>query len=195
VIPRRHLAAGAGIAVTAGVIALLAGDLPARFLVVADPPLATDAIVVMAGDPYYERTTAAVALLRATGRGTLILTGGDTGPGDSAESLREKAIALGVGPERIRIETTSHSTREAMLATAPILRSIGARSVTLVTSPYHERRASAAARRAWPGVTVRSLPASPSIWTPTRWWSRASGRRVVVSEYVKLAYYLCRGWV
>jgi uncharacterized SAM-binding protein YcdF (DUF218 family) len=192
----RRLAVAAAVATAALLIVLLlAGDRPARFLVVEDPPLATDAVVVMAGDPAYERTTAAVAFLKATGRGTLILTGGDAGPGDSADSLREKAIALGVAPDRIRVETTSHSTREAMVATAPLLRSIGARTVTLVTSPYHARRASAAARRAWPGVTVRSLPASPSTWTAERWWSRPSGRRVVVSEYVKLAYYLCRGWI
>jgi uncharacterized SAM-binding protein YcdF (DUF218 family) len=164
-------------------------------LIVDGPPGPSDAIVVMAGDPDYERTIAAVALMRAEGIATLILTGGEPGPGDSAESLRAKALALGVPEARIRVETVSHSTRQAVLAVAPILAAIGARTVTLVTSPYHERRATAAARRAWPGITVRSRAAAPSVWRPERWWATSSGRRVVVSEYAKLLYYGARGWL
>jgi len=153
------------------------------------------AVVVMAGDPDYERTAAAVALMRRENVATLILTGGEPGPGDSAESLRTRAIALGVPETRIHIESVSHSTREAVLAVAPILQSIGARTATVVTSPYHQRRATAAARRAWPGVVVRARAAAPSAWRPERWWATAGGRRVVVSEYAKLLYYGVRGWL
>jgi uncharacterized SAM-binding protein YcdF (DUF218 family) len=149
----------------------------------------------MAGDPDYERTTAAVALMRAENVATLILTGGEPGPGDSAESLRVRALALGVPEARIRIETTSHNTREAVLAVAPILQSLGARTATVVTSPYHARRATSAARRAWPAIRVRSHPASPSAWTPERWWATTTGRRAVFSEYGKLLYYGARGWL
>jgi uncharacterized SAM-binding protein YcdF (DUF218 family) len=78
---------------------------------------------------------------------------------------------------------------------APILQSIGARTVTVVTSPYHQRRAAAAARHAWPGITVRSRAAAPSAWRPERWWATSSGRRIVVSEYAKLLYYGVRGWL
>jgi uncharacterized SAM-binding protein YcdF (DUF218 family) len=177
------------------VVAFLGRDAPARFLIVNDPPGPCDAIVVMAGDPDYERTTTAVALMRAQNVPTLILTGGEAGPGDSAESLRAKAIELGVPAPRIRIETLSHSTREAVLAVGPILESIGARTVTLVTSPYHQRRATAAARRAWPRVTVRSRAASPSMWSPRRWWAASTSRRVVLTEYAKILYYGVRGWL
>jgi uncharacterized SAM-binding protein YcdF (DUF218 family) len=174
---------------------VLGRDEAAYFLIVDDPPGPSDAIVVMAGDPGYERTTAAVGLMRAEKSAILILTGGEPGPGDSAESLRAKALALGVPAARIRIETTSHNTREAVLAVAPMLQTLGARTATVVTSPYHQRRATAAARRAWPGVRVRSHAASPSAWTPRRWWATSSGRRVVFSEYAKLLYYGVRGWL
>lgn len=190
---RRGWTLGALIAVA--LTALLLSDWPAAFLVLEDPASRVDAIVVMAGDPDYERTRTAAALIRAHGGDLLILTGGQRGPGDSAESLRTKAVELGVAPERIRVETTSHSTREAVIAVAPLLRSANARTVALVTSPYHERRATAAARRAWPGVTVLSRPASPSSWTPSRWWSESRSRRIVATEYVKLAYYAMRGWL
>ncbi|HEV7499727.1 MAG TPA: YdcF family protein [Vicinamibacteria bacterium] len=189
------LIAGGAAALALAALAVLSRDAPARFLVVDDAPGPSDAIVVMAGDPDYERTMAAVALMRAQNITTLILTGGEPGPGDSAESLRAKALALGVPEAHIRIETRSHNTREAVLAVAPILESLGARTVTVVTSPYHERRASAAARRAWPAIRVRSHAASPSAWTPQRWWATSSGRRVVVSEYAKLLYYGARGWL
>jgi uncharacterized SAM-binding protein YcdF (DUF218 family) len=191
---RRRWGLGAvSLALAAG--ALLATDLPARLLVVEDPPGPSDAVVVMAGDPDYERTITAAALVRDGAVPLLVLTGGEPGPGDSAESLRAKAIALGVAPERIRLETTSHSTREAVLAVAPILRSAGARTVTVVTSPYHQRRAAAAARRAWPGVAVRSRPAAASSWRPHRWWREERSRGIVVTEYLKLAYYAARGWL
>ncbi len=161
---------------------------------VQDPPERADAIVVMAGDPDYERTTTAAALMRAGMSGLLVLTGGEAGPGDGAESLRERALVLGVPSERIRLEATSHSTREAVVAVLPILRGAGARTVILVTSPYHQRRAAASARRAWPGIRVLSHGASHSSWSPHRWWRNAHSRRIVVTEYAKLLYYRCRGW-
>jgi uncharacterized SAM-binding protein YcdF (DUF218 family) len=191
---RLRIAAGA-VLVALLAVAVVARDATARFLVVDDPPGPSDAVVVMAGDPGYERTTAAVALMRRENVATLVLTGGEPGPGDSAESLRAKALALGVPEARIQMETVSHSTREAVLAVAPILQSMGARTVTVVTSPYHQRRATAAARRAWPGVVVRARAASPSAWRPERWWATAGGRRVVASEYAKLLYYGVRGWL
>ena len=192
---RRTRAALAAALALVALAAAVARDATARFLIVDDPPGPSDAVVVMAGDPDYERTAAAVALMRRENVATLILTGGEPWPGDSAESLRTRAIALGVPETRIHIESVSHSTREAVLAVAPILQSIGARTATVVTSPYHQRRATAAARRAWPGVVVRARAAAPSAWRPERWWATAGGRRVVVSEYAKLLYYGVRGWL
>ena len=186
--------AGATLLVALGGM-VLGRDLPATRLVVADPLAPSDAIVVMAGDPGYERTAAAAALMRAGLARTLILTGGEPGPGDSAESLRSHALHLGVPREKIEVETLSHSTREAVQAAAPLIAALGARTVILVTSPYHQRRATAAARKAWPGVEVRSHPASPSFWKPEGWWGSAGGIRVVASEYAKLLYYRTRGWI
>ena len=192
---RRTRAALAAALALVALAAAVARDATARFLIVDDPPGPSDAVVVMAGDPDYERTAAAVALMRRENVATLILTGGEPGPGDSAASLRTRAIALGVPETRIHIESVSHSTREAVLAVAPILQSIGARTATVVTSPYHQRRATAAARRAWPGVVVRARAAAPSAWRPERWWATAGGRRVVATEYAKLLYYRVRGWI
>jgi uncharacterized SAM-binding protein YcdF (DUF218 family) len=182
------------LALAASIVALLASDIPARWLVLDDGAAPADAVVVMAGDPGYERTRTAAGLVEAGTVRLLIVTGGEPGPGDSAASLRAEAIVQGVPAAVIRAEEASHSTRESVLALAPLLQREHIHSVILVTSPYHQRRAYLTARSAWPGITIRNYPARPAQWSPHRWWSNAASRRVVATEYAKLAYYWLRGW-
>ena len=109
----------------------------------------------------------------------LILTGGEPGPGDSATSLRDVAIRLGVPPEAIRMEQVSTSTHESLVAIRPILERESVRSLVVVTSPYHQRRAIWAARRTLPGIEIVSRPADPSGWQPEGWWKTTWNRRIV----------------
>ena len=160
----------------------------------ADPPRWADAAVVLAGDPDYERTKTAVHLLLAGQVGLLILTGGEPGPGDSATSLRDVALRAGVPAEKIRMEQVSRSTYGSMVAIRPILERERVRSVVVVTSPYHQRRAFWTARKTLRGVEVLSRPADPAGWRPEGWWKTRWGRRIVFGEYGRLAYYVLRGW-
>jgi uncharacterized SAM-binding protein YcdF (DUF218 family) len=169
-------------------------DEPARFLVVPDEARPADAALVLAGDPDYERTRSAVRLWLAGEVRLLILTGGEPGPGDSAESLRRVALGLGVPPEAIRMEQVSRSTHGSMLAVRGLLEREGVRTLAVVTSPYHQRRAVRTARRMLPGVRIVSRPADPAGWRPSGWWKTRWNRRIVVGEYLKLAYYILRGW-
>ena len=169
-------------------------DEPARWLVAKDPPRPTDAAVVLAGDPDYERTLTAARLFREGRVRLVIVTGGEPGPGDSAESLRAVAIRAGVPPDRIRMEQVSRSTYGSMVAIRPILEQEGIRSLTVVTSPYHQRRALWSARRTLAGIDVVSRPADPSGWKPEGWWKTRWGRRIVLGEYGKIAWYILRGW-
>ena len=184
--------------VTAVATALALGavfaDEPARWLVVEDPPRQADAAVVLAGDPDYERTRTGARLLLEGQVRLLIVTGGEPGPGDSAESLRALAIRAGVPAERIRMEQVSRSTHGSMEAIRPILEREGIRSLVVVTSPYHQRRAVWAARRTLRGIEIVSRPADPAGWTPRGWWKTRWTRRIVLGEYAKLAYYVLRGW-
>ncbi len=179
---------------TALALAAVFADAPALWLVVDDPPRPADAAVVLAGDPDYERTKTAARLLLDGEVRLLIVTGGEPGPGDSASSLRAVAIRAGVPPERIRMEQVSHGTHGSMEAIREILAQEGIRSLAVVTSPYHQRRAVWAARRTLPGVDIVSRPADPSGWKPAGWWKTRWSRRIVFSEYGKLAYYVLRGW-
>ena len=175
-------------------LAAVFADEPAHFLIAQDPPRVADAALVLAGDPDYERTQTGARLLLSGEVRLLILTGGEPGPGDSATSLRQVALRLGVPPEAIRMEQVSRSTHESMLAVRPILEQEGIRTLAVVTSPYHQRRAVWAARRTLPGIEIVSRPADPAGWRPAGWWKTRSNQRIVLGEYLKLAYYILRGW-
>jgi uncharacterized SAM-binding protein YcdF (DUF218 family) len=167
---------------------------PARWLVAESPPGAADVAVVLAGDPGFERTRTAVRLWHEGQVSLLIMTGGEPGPGDSATSLRDVAVALGVPRGQIRMEQVSRSTRGAMVAVRPLLEQLQVRRVAVVTSPYHQRRACWAARRVFEGVEVVNRPAEPSSWSPEGWGRDPWSRRIVFGEYGKLVYYVLRGW-
>ena len=92
------------------------------------------------------------------------------------------------------MEEVSRDTRETMLAVKPLFERLDVRRVAVVTSPYHQRRAGWAARRAFGDIEVLDRPAEPSFWSPKGWWRDAFSRRVVAREYGKLFYYVLRGW-
>jgi uncharacterized SAM-binding protein YcdF (DUF218 family) len=178
-----------------GVAAVVASDLPPRLLMVEDPLVRADAALVMSGDVNYERTKSAAALVRGGFARLLVLTGGVRWLGDSAESLRDEAEKLGVPAARIRYENRSRNTRDSVVDVEPILRDEGVKTVILVTSPFHQRRAYLAARRALPGIRIVNRPIHVEPWPPARWWADGRTRKIVLSEYAKLAYYGVRGWL
>jgi len=166
------------------------------WLVLRDPPTRTDAALVLGGDPYYERTGHAVRLLKEGWVKRLIFCGGEPGPGDHAQSLMQHARELGAPDEAFLIEDRSHSTRESVEFARSILRENDIHSLTLVTSPFHQRRAFLAARKSFGAeVTIVNSPADPSVWKQDGWWRDWWSTKAVFFEYVKLAYYFCRGWV
>jgi uncharacterized SAM-binding protein YcdF (DUF218 family) len=193
---RVRMRVSVGIVLTISAACLVLSDAPARFLDVEDPLEPADAALVMTGDPGFERTTAAARLVCAGNARLLVLTGGEPWPGDSAASLRARALREGVPSDRIRLEDRSTDTRESLVNVAPILRDEAVKTLVLVTSPYHQRRAFLAARRALPGLRIINRPVRTRPWPPVRpWWRDAGTRRLVFQEYAKLVYYGLRGWI
>jgi uncharacterized SAM-binding protein YcdF (DUF218 family) len=177
-------------------IALALSNLPAHWLAVEDPLESADAVLVMTGDVGFERTKAAARLVRDGTARLLVLTGGEPWGGDSAESLRDVAEKRGVPRERIRLENRSTDTRESLVNVAPILRAEGVKTMILVTSPVHQRRAFLAARRALPGIRIVNRPVRVAPWPPVvPWWRSGVVRQLVLQEYAKLVYYALRGWL
>ncbi len=145
-----------------------------------------DAALVFSGDVDYLRVNYASALVRDGRLKAILLTGKGVG-GDSAEEMRRQAVAAGVPPDAIVLETESTSTRENVLFAAPLVRQHGWRRIALVTNRSHLARALAAARKAMPGVEWVPAPV-PDAGPPDR------ARRLRAEEGLKLLWYKVRGW-
>lgn len=136
-----------------GATARMTGERQARdAIVVLGAPLARDGSLT----PILEERVAAAAMLFAAGAGRhVVVTGGMTqgAPRAEADALAEGLRAAGV-PEVI-VEREARTTAENARFTARLLAPLGARSVWLVTQPFHGRRAALLFRRA--GL-------SPRVW-------------------------------
>ena len=120
-----------------------------RPLVLRGAPLRPlDAIVVLGAplgpggaltDVLEERIAAAAALWRAGGAPHGGATGGGTGPRPEAAAMADALRALGV-PD-VLVEPASRTTADNARLVAALLAPRGARSIWLVTQPFHGRRA------------------------------------------------------
>lgn len=169
---------------------------------------AADAILVLAGsDRFVERARAAAARFRAGAAPVVLLTddGGRAG-WSAAEQRNPRYVELaarelardGVPAARIRVvpgPAAGGTMQEARLVRA-YARGHGLRSLLVVTSGYHARRARWTYRQVFrrTGVATRLCPAPPGPDgpAPLTWWLRPAGWRLVAGEYVKLLGYRLR---
>ena len=172
----------------------------ARALVVDADLSSADAIVVLSGSSAYVERTHKAAELYREGRAPLVwLTDDHTRGGWSSalqrnpyfvERARDELIKSGVPAERIRIVPgVASSTRDESLIVRDYASAQGVRSVLVVTSAYHSRRALRSLRQSFAGtqttIGLHAVPASSNAL----WWLQPNGWRDVAVEYVKLGYY------
>jgi uncharacterized SAM-binding protein YcdF (DUF218 family) len=186
-------------------VLILSAWASARGLIVRVPGAErADAIAVLSGSEVYrERDEYAAELFKAGRAARVVLTNDDEPGGWSQERQRtmlfveraqEALTRAGVPPQSIEVAPGSvASTYDEAATLAAYARARGWRSVIVVTSGYHSRRAWWTLRRAFAGSGVRvglepvtAGAQSPSPWT---WWASAAGWRMVAGEYVKLVYY------
>lgn len=163
---------------------IFAGD----FLIVEDVTKSAEAIVVIGGDHKPQRMQRTVELYQqgyapivVISAGTLVLEGSETLP--EAEVMRQQAISLGLSEDVIVLEDQSNSTLENALFTKQILESQEIKSIILVTSAYHSRRA----KRMFDDVLADNIaitvqPAQP-INNPHLWLFHLDESYVVGYEY------------
>ena len=97
----------------------------------------------------------------------LIMTGGVAKAGRTEASvMRDLALARGVPAEAVVLEEQSRSTIENFACSGPVLQTLGAQRVLLVTEPWHMSRALLLARRH--GLDLRAAPASSPVWESPR---------------------------
>lgn len=174
----------------------------AERLIVEKPLERADAILVLGGSATFKERTQKAAELYQKGISAKILLTDDGGQAGWSrleqrnpkfvELARKSLIERGVTPESIEILSPPvEGTIDEARVFADKARAENLKSVLLVTSAYHTRRALWIFTKlsAETAIGVESPP--PGIQTPTPfyWWLSPAGWNLVAGEYVKSAYY------
>lgn len=152
-----------------------------------------DAIVAVSGGNTSARAAEAIELYNAGWAKTLIFSGAaaDTSGPSNAEVMRHQAIDAGVPSEDIKVETLSQTTRQNAERVKELLveaSSGSAQRVILVTSPYHQRRASLEFRElAGDGIAIVNRPTPRDTDWSVVWWLTPRGWWLAGGELVKIA--------
>ena len=158
-------------------------------LAVSDPLRAADAIVAVSGDAG-PRTETAVRLWKLGYAPLLLFSGASLDPNSvsSADLMKRDAVALGVPAEAILVEPDATTTDENARLVAQLMTAHRLRSAILVTSPYHQRRASLLFEHAFmpAGLSFLNHPADDPTWDADRWWTSEPSRTLTLIELAKL---------
>ena len=161
-----------------------------HILDIEDPLKPSDVIVALSGDTG-ARTETAVDLWKRQLAPTIIFAGASEDPKSvaSAELMKREAIAQGVRETSIIVEPASTTTQENARLVADLMKSRGLATAILVTSPYHQRRASILFSSAFgpAKLTFSNYPARDPLWDPNTWWLREPARTLTIVELVKLS--------
>jgi uncharacterized SAM-binding protein YcdF (DUF218 family) len=171
----------------------------ARFLIVRDKLEPADMIVVLAGDDNGERVEEAIAIYRQGYSKKMLMTGGPLAWRlTHAEWMKKHALARGIPKRAVMIEDKSRSTLENAEFSLPLLKKQKVRSIILVTSPLHSRRARRVFKRSLTreGIKLISSPVylENAEFELPKWWARHEDTQVVLWEYGSFLYYLLRGY-
>ena len=150
-------------------------------LVVRHKPRAADVIVILGGESR-SRVDKAVELYRRGYAPRVLVTGRN-----EETLIVKRLVASGVPGNAIWLEPAAESTFENARFTAPILRQWNARTVLLVTSWFHSRRAAVVFEGASESIDFLSIPTETATFeqiTRDKWL-----RGYVLMEYVKIAGY------
>jgi uncharacterized SAM-binding protein YcdF (DUF218 family) len=182
--------------------------LGARALIVRAPLERADAIVVLSGSSTLAERTHHAARLYSQNRAPKILLTTDNHQGgwSSAEQrnpyFHEIAVKelsrLGVPSQNVEVvRPPVASTWDEAQLISEYSKAHSLRSILIVTSGYHSRRALRTFRTLLEDTTteVGLDPVETGIQTPppATWWMYPRGWQLVFVEYLKLIYYLCRG--
>ncbi len=178
-----------------------------RYLVVEQAPVKSDLLVCLAGANVERGLAAADGYQR--GLASKIFVARETIP-DGYEILRQRGVSypeswdqmvfllkgLGVPESAILTsDTPAESTAMEAALVGKLVKGKHYRSILLVTSPPHSRRAWLVFQKAMKGEGVRiTVMLTPySKFRAEDWWKTRSYVRDVLLEYQKLVYYKAKG--
>ena len=174
------------------------------FLVYEQEPQKADVIIVLNGRDT-ERSLAAVDLYNKGYADLIVMSRGAKQPGSDEFWKRvgsnfngtiffQRAVAaMGVPEKSFRfIGNGVASTYDEALATREFLKKIGYKSILLVTSKWHSKRAYLTFRSALKNDAIKIViqPSKYDSFDPEMWWKNKDDAELVSYEYMRLIYYI-----
>ena len=147
-----------------------------------------DAIVVVSGGDTTARTAAGINLYKQGWADYVVFSGAaldKSGPSNAA-TMRLQAENAGVPADAILTDETSANTQQNAENTQSIFKQKDFRDVILVTSGYHQRRASLEFNKRADGVKIRNYPVVTDQDWGWYWWVTPRGWWLAGGELVKI---------
>lgn len=155
------------------------------------PCQTVDAIVAVSGGDTNARTDEAIQLYKNNWSKTLIFSGAaeDKTGLSNAAAMEIRAEAQGVPASAIVLDESSETTKQNAEDSSAIFTDRNVKSIILVTSGYHQRRASLEFHKLAPSVTILNHPVGTdqdwSFW----WWTNPRGWTLAVTELFKIVLF------
>jgi len=146
-----------------------------------------DAAMILGDDNFYaDRATRGAELFREGKVSVIVASGKRLRPNAGiAELMEHDLVERGVPRDKIvRFAHDADSTLEEAQALARLAKERKWRSVIVVTSNFHTRRASYIFRRVFPrGVELRIASARDGDFDPERWWEKRKSTKELTREF------------
>jgi uncharacterized SAM-binding protein YcdF (DUF218 family) len=163
--------------------------------VIDEPTPHADAIVVLGDDNFYgDRATRATELFRQGVAPVVVASGRRLRPSASVSELIEHdLIERGVPKEKVlRFTYDGDDTVGAATALAKYAEGQRWKSVVIVTSNYHTRRARYVFRKVFPAkISVSVAAARDGDFQPERWWERRESMAMLGREILGMVEAMC----
>jgi uncharacterized SAM-binding protein YcdF (DUF218 family) len=162
----------------------------------AQAPVRADAIVVLGGNDG-DRALRALALYREGYAPKIVLTGLERGRNSPPANLTWRAeflVARGVPRSALRLEIYSENSYEEAENVLELMRKQGWKTVLAVSDPPHMRRLAWTWHRVFKesGLSYMLVASAAQWWSPGVWWRDEHSGAFVISEYIKIAYYVAK---
>ena len=148
-----------------------------------------DVIVAVSGGDTEARTREAISLYKRGWADKLLFSGAaadKSGP-SNAQTMRQLALSSGVPSENIIIEENSNTTQENARLTSEIFKLNNISRAILVTSAYHQRRASIEFKHSLgSSVSIINHPVSEDKQWTRLWWATPNGWWLAMGEIIKI---------
>jgi len=163
-------------------------------MLVVNQPEKSDAIVVLAGDSNDVRYRRGMQLLRQGYAQNLLLDASEdfTHYGETVAQAAARFVATSAGDMAGRAHVCpvrGDSTVEEARHVGACLEKLSPRSVLLVTSDYHTRRALGIFRRRLPQYRWSVAAASDPYFFGDRWWKKREWAKTTFTEWQKLIWW------